>query len=38
METAIMPRSFTQIAESRNGKGNDGSYINMGASDLQRLI
>ena len=33
-----MPRSFTQIAESRNGKGNDGSYINMGASDLQRLI
>ena len=40
METATLPRSFTQMHEgggdSRNGRGSQ--YVNMGASELQRLI
>jgi hypothetical protein len=44
MEADSKPRSYTTMREvgpdSRNGGGNSGgeNYINMGASDLQRLI
>ena len=38
METATLPRSFTQMHEGDSRNGGGSQYINMGASDLQKLI
>ena len=38
METATLPRSFTQMNEGDSRNHGGSQYVNMGASELQRLI